>query len=149
MEPVHEKPFNVTSNPNQLTIAARSVSEAEKKIVAARAAWRCSSCDSLLASTYQIDHIKPLCEGGSNSISNLTALCVSCHARKTQLEAIDRAKRLRDRAIKEKIKAAADAREDYVVVRSGARVLQCQTCLRTRPLHEGWESHVCPKIYGI
>ena len=34
----------------------------------------------------EIDHIKPLCKGGSNHISNLQALCKGCHREKTQRE---------------------------------------------------------------
>lgn len=30
-------------------------------------------------SGYDIDHIKPLCEGGTNETSNLQALCLMCH----------------------------------------------------------------------
>jgi 5-methylcytosine-specific restriction endonuclease McrA len=62
----------------------RRVSEKNKKIVASRQSWRCSECRALLNSTYQVDHKIPLYKGGSNAISNLFAMCVSCHAKKTQ-----------------------------------------------------------------
>lgn len=34
----------------------------------------------------EVDHITPLRDGGSNSLSNLQSLCKSCHSRKTALE---------------------------------------------------------------
>jgi 5-methylcytosine-specific restriction endonuclease McrA len=34
-------------------------------------------------SMYQIDHIKELCNGGTNKPENLHALCPHCHAAKT------------------------------------------------------------------
>ena len=34
----------------------------------------------------QIDHIQPLCEGGTNDIFNLQILCVECHFEKTKEE---------------------------------------------------------------
>lgn len=68
----------------------RNVSESVKKQVAASFQWRCGSCSSLLESTYQIDHIVPLWKGGSNRPDNLWPLCPSCHAKKTQSEAVER-----------------------------------------------------------
>ena len=38
----------------------------------------------LLPPGYQVDHIQPLALGGTNGLSNLQALCVRCHARKTR-----------------------------------------------------------------
>jgi hypothetical protein len=65
-------------------------SESLKKQIAARQSWRCSSCDKILESTFQVDHTTPLCAGGEDSPSNATAMCVLCHALKTQNEAIKR-----------------------------------------------------------
>ena len=64
----------------------RKVSEKTKKIVAAGQAWRCKLCNDILQSTYQVDHVVPLYRGGSNAPDNLRALCVGCHAEKTQNE---------------------------------------------------------------
>jgi 5-methylcytosine-specific restriction protein A len=74
----------------------RSVSESVKRQVAANWGWKCAECKEMLESTYQIDHILPLWEGGSNEMSNLQALCAGDHARKTQLEA-NRRKNMRDK----------------------------------------------------
>ena len=128
-------------------LTKRSVSEATKKVVAARGKWRCYECDRLLASTYQIDHTLPLWEGGTNTMSNLRALCVSCHAAKTQLEGIRRAQKLKEKIDAALLQKKRDEREDYVVVRNNERVLQCQTCLKTRPITEGWDTHRCPRLY--
>jgi hypothetical protein len=71
-------------------ILMRLLTEPEKKTVAARQSWRCSACDALLSSAYQIDHTVPLCDGGLDHISNATAMCPNCHALKTQREVIAR-----------------------------------------------------------
>lgn len=34
-----------------------------------------------------VDHIVPVCDGGTDDESNLAAICASCHARKTAAEA--------------------------------------------------------------
>lgn len=72
--------------------SSRTLTESEKKIVAARQEWRCSSCACILPAAYQVDHTVPLCDGGADAISNCTAMCPNCHAAKTQEEAIQRAK---------------------------------------------------------
>lgn len=42
----------------------------------------CNICKEML-NDYEIDHIRPLSNGGSNDIKNLQALCVECHKNKT------------------------------------------------------------------
>ncbi|HAW77331.1 MAG TPA: hypothetical protein DCW74_16555 [Alteromonas australica] len=49
--------------------ASRVLSEARKKIVAARQHWKCFKCTNQLASTYQVDHIVGLYAGGTNDES--------------------------------------------------------------------------------
>lgn len=39
---------------------------------------------------YDVDHIKPLCEGGSNSITNLQIIHPNCHRRKSLKEIEER-----------------------------------------------------------
>lgn len=74
-------------NPNILRSGGkttkRSVSETKKKFIASRQGWKCSGCGEILNHTYEIDHIISLENGGNNEISNLTALCRSCHGLKT------------------------------------------------------------------
>ena len=69
----------------------RSLSESEKKIVAARQHWECSQCSLLLPAAYQVDHTTALCDGGEDNVDNCTAMCASCHAAKTQQETAARA----------------------------------------------------------
>lgn len=64
----------------------RRVTERVKKMVAAEQQWRCSSCDALLTSSFQVDHTVALWKGGTNDRSNLSAMCPTCHANKTQLD---------------------------------------------------------------
>lgn len=54
-----------------------------KKYVAANQKWSCNHCQHLLDASYEIDHIVPIYQGGSNDISNLQALCRNCHGKKT------------------------------------------------------------------
>ena len=62
------------------------ITQLVKKRVAAKQKWRCASCRSLLDETYELDHIKPLFKGGTNSEGNLQALCKRCHVMKSALE---------------------------------------------------------------
>jgi hypothetical protein len=73
----------------------RSLTPAAKKRIAAAGAWRCGLCDATLPAAFQIDHRTPLWDGGSDTPENCWALCASCHADKTQREAIERAERQR------------------------------------------------------
>lgn len=59
------------------------LSQNVKKYVAANQKWSCNHCQHLLDASYEIDHIIPLYQGGSNDISNLQALCRNCHGKKT------------------------------------------------------------------
>ena len=65
----------------------RKLKESDKRIIASKQSWTCRLCNELLQSTYQIDHIVPFSITHDDSDTNLQALCVSCHARKTQKEA--------------------------------------------------------------
>ena len=46
----------------------------------------CNICNTQLTNKYEIDHIRPLANGGSNDESNLQLLCCSCHRDKTITE---------------------------------------------------------------
>ena len=69
---------------------ARRLTAYEKRVVAARGEWRCSTCTDLLQATYEVDHTIPLHKGGDDHIDNCTALCKECHAQKTMHEEIER-----------------------------------------------------------
>ena len=73
----------------------RRLTEAQKRIVAARADWRCEACKQVLGSQFQCDHVIPLWDGGADCIENCQALCPNCHAHKTQTESVRRAERKR------------------------------------------------------
>jgi Zn finger protein HypA/HybF involved in hydrogenase expression len=64
----------------------RSVSETKKKFVASRQQWKCLECQESLPGTFQVDHIVPLENYGTNDIQNLRALCPNCHAAKTAFD---------------------------------------------------------------
>ena len=51
--------------------------------VCSRQNWTCGCCKELLGECIIIDHMLPLCFGGSNDISNLQALCPQCDKFKT------------------------------------------------------------------
>ena len=64
----------------------RKVTTTVKLQIGASQSWKCNNCYDQLKSTFHIDHIIPICRGGTNSEDNLQALCVECHAQKTQKE---------------------------------------------------------------
>ena len=51
----------------------RKVTALTKKMVAARQGWRCDACRALLDYSFQVDHVKPLYQGGGNDPSNIPA----------------------------------------------------------------------------
>lgn len=71
----------------------RRLTGPEKKRIAAACGWRCQLCHLLLPSTYHIDHIVPLSEGGADDATNCWSLCQNCHAIKTEGETIERLRR--------------------------------------------------------
>lgn len=64
----------------------RAVSESKKRLVASQQNWLCMKCGEMLPATYEIDHVVRLDRGGTNDMSNLEALCPSCHRQKTLME---------------------------------------------------------------
>lgn len=45
---------------------------------------RCYWCKELMGSDYHVDHVVPLCRGGSNSRENIVVACRTCNLRKGQ-----------------------------------------------------------------
>lgn len=66
----------------------RTVSDTTKKMVASKQQWKCGICNQLLDETYEVDHIIPLYQGGTNHIDNLMALDPICHRKKTNKDRI-------------------------------------------------------------
>lgn len=59
--------------------------EEERCLIAGNQEWSCNICKvELFDGGFDIDHIKPLSNGGDNEISNLQALCKHCHKIKTK-----------------------------------------------------------------
>lgn len=66
------------------TISRRSVPTKHRKLVAYRQRYQCASCCCLLPPDYEIDHVIPVALNGSDCLSNLQAMCSSCHKQKTR-----------------------------------------------------------------
>ena len=73
----NSKNFNNSKN------SKRKLSETTKKVVASNQQWSCKKCNIMLDASYEVDHINPLYNGGTNDITNLQALCRNCHGVKT------------------------------------------------------------------
>ena len=80
-----DKKYDVVSNTKN---SKRSVSETKKKVVAHNQDWKCDKCKMKLPPSFEVHHVKPLYNGGSNDIDNLKALCRNCHGSETVNELI-------------------------------------------------------------
>lgn len=63
----------------------RKLTSAEKQYVAQLQNYKCDECKTQL-SVYEVDHIEQHCCRGNDNISNLVALCPTCHSMKTARE---------------------------------------------------------------
>lgn len=63
------------------------------------AGGRCASCGWRIqpGQRWDLDHIRPLSEGGSNANSNLQVLCRTCHGTKSKTEVSEAARAQRRR----------------------------------------------------
>ena len=53
-------------------------------------------CRCLLPASYELDHIRPLCDGGEDdALTNAQALCGTCHNQKSQRERMERTRQRR------------------------------------------------------
>lgn len=129
----------------------RRFREAHKRQVAARQGWRCSGCETLLESTFQVDHTVPLWKGGEDSVDNATAICVACHARKTQDEAIERADIAQARRIREAEDAEREAERAIRAEEEAARVERVlpgghRRCILCNVSYYAIFRHSCPVV---
>jgi len=62
------------------------VTHITKAQIAASQKWCCRICTTLFTGIYHMDHTIPLSFGGEDNRENVTALCVQCHAEKSQNE---------------------------------------------------------------
>jgi 5-methylcytosine-specific restriction enzyme A len=59
------------------------IPDSVRKYVFERNNYQCQSCGQTFGETkLSIDHIIPLAQGGSNDISNLQTLCLTCNQKK-------------------------------------------------------------------
>lgn len=58
----------------------RSFNKINKKVILERDAYRCKNCNSF--KNLHVDHIIPVCEGGTNDFENLQTLCATCNLKK-------------------------------------------------------------------
>jgi 5-methylcytosine-specific restriction endonuclease McrA len=65
---------------------ARRVNGHLRAMIADEQRYRCALCACLFSGGYHIDHRRPQYQGGTSNRSNLWALCLVCHGRKTALE---------------------------------------------------------------
>ena len=69
----------------------KSFPEPFRRKIAIRQDWKCANPDGECIKPdleeYDVDHIIPLHQGGTNHQNNLQALCPACHRRKTEREA--------------------------------------------------------------
>ena len=70
----------------------RAYSTTHRIEIAYKTKYRCGMCDELLVPTFEIDHIKELRDGGTDTYENLWALCNNCHATKTRANTLKRDK---------------------------------------------------------
>ncbi len=83
----------------------RKLTQLQKKKIAAANGWKCGSCQRQLSWDYEIDHVIPLSQGGSEctvggaseDFSNCVPKCLWCHRVKTSIENSDRIVQLRQR----------------------------------------------------
>jgi hypothetical protein len=57
-------------------------SELERTVIARRAQNFCEYCKVFVPDTFEIEHIIPLIQGGSNELDNLAVSCGGCNNRK-------------------------------------------------------------------
>ncbi len=58
------------------------LTEKDKRELIEDQSFKCRICDCPCAK-FEIDHIKPLANGGTNNVENLQAICSNCHTEKT------------------------------------------------------------------
>lgn len=75
-------------------VIKRYVSANAKLSLSLKQDQKCLICTSKLDDTLNIDHIIPIADGGGNDKTNLQALCVHCHAKKSIIDRQVRLKQL-------------------------------------------------------
>ena len=73
-------------SPEMSTHKRKATSSSIRLQIAWQQDWRCNECKQKLHWTFEVDHLVPLFDGGSNDYTNLQALCVKCHKTKSMRE---------------------------------------------------------------
>jgi 5-methylcytosine-specific restriction endonuclease McrA len=81
-----------SQTPDQPGVRTSFTPATELRVLKAQT-YCCKNCDAHLDDSVELDHIKPLWEGGSTAEDNCQALCKPCHHEKTTAEAAQRAAR--------------------------------------------------------
>lgn len=98
---VSSRQFAGNKTSSQRQKRAREISErkhwtlAQRRQCAFQQKYCCATCQHLLPSAWEADHVIPLHLNGTNELSNCQILCSNCHATKTQFENLRRVKRQR------------------------------------------------------
>lgn len=115
----------------------KKFAEWEKRLIAWQQRYRCAVCSKMLPFAWELDHINPLFNGGSNDRENVQILCGCCHGAKSILE----------RSVGGEARLMEDGKIDlnWAVcperVRGRDRELQCSGCGQIVSPHF---SHACP-----
>jgi len=71
----------------------KKISLKERKLIRKQQAKHCNKCPRFLdLREFHIDHVIPLADGGSDTLDNKQALCITCHLKKTKKETSRRMK---------------------------------------------------------
>jgi hypothetical protein len=62
------------------------ITEELRQLILKEQNYKCNACNVSLTEKYELDHIKPVSNGGGNDRKNLNMLCVACHREKTDNE---------------------------------------------------------------
>ena len=65
----------------------RLANKTERDLLVILQDCQCAICQADLADGFEVDHMTPFSRGGATALSNLQALCPSCHLEKTREQA--------------------------------------------------------------
>jgi len=83
-------------------IPKRALSRAQRLEIAYRQRYACNTCGLFpIPTTFEVDHIVEIADGGEDVSSNLQALCPPCHKRKTKLNQLRKNKIFAEEATQE------------------------------------------------
>ena len=108
-----------------------------RAMIADEQRYRCALCHSLFAGGYHVDHKCPQYQGGTSDRSNLWALCVICHGRKTALE-----QSMRVEAVRKAVKAVEE-RAGTMGVADATLLAKSSVCMWCGEAHVPHVPHTC------